>query len=305
MPPKLDDRVSGNGRHHRSGVAHHFTVDVEEAFQVSALEPYVARSTWEALPSRVESATRKILSLLAEHRATGTFFVLGWIAQRHRGLVREIAEAGHEIASHGWGHERITQLSPAEFRESIRSSKLILEEIAGTAVLGYRAPSFSIVRGGEWALDALLEEGYVYDSSLFPVQRDGYGYAGGARDPYELPRLAGSLLEFPPTTRKIGPMIVPAGGGAYFRHLPYSLVSSALSEAAGRGAPGMFYIHPWEVDVDQPRVAVPLKTRMRHYGGLSRTAPRLSRLLGEFRFQSIAATLSQRTSAAVSHKPGE
>lgn len=274
-----------------STLRHHFTVDVEESFQVSAMAPYVSRAEWDTLPSRVSMGVALLLALLETNNAVGTFFVLGWIAQKHPALVRQIAAAGHEVASHGWGHEKVTDLSPEAFRDSIRNSKALLESITGAEVNGYRAPSFSIIRGGEWALDILLEEGYAYDSSLYPVRRSGYGYANGGRDPYVLRRASGLLQEFPPATRQVGRVVLAAGGGAYFRHLPYWLVSSAFADAEDRGVPATFYIHPWELDVEQPRIAVPFTTRLRHYGGLARTRPRLQRLLSCFRFQSIATTL--------------
>lgn len=267
-------------------------MDVEEYFQVAAMEPYVDRKDWSAIGARVEIGTRQLLSLLAEHSATGTFFTLGWIAEKHPGLVRDIAAAGHEIASHGWGHERVTTLTPEQFRTSVRDSRKILEDVSGQAVRGYRAPSFSIVRGGEWALDILLEEGYTYDSSLFPIFRAGYGYRGGPQDPYVIRRTGGQLHEFPPTTLGVGKMLVPAGGGGYFRLLPYALAKWAFRATETRGVPGTFYIHPWELDPDQPRIPVSLKTRIRHYGGLERTAPRLRQLMRDFRFQSIAETLA-------------
>ena len=232
-----------------------------------------------------------ILDLLAAQGVQGTFFTLGWVAQRHPGLVRDIASGGHEIASHGWGHEKVTALTPAEFRASVRDSKHALEDLTGQQVFGYRAPSFSIVRGVEWALEILVEEGYRYDSSLFPVRRPGYGFAGGIRDPYRLSTSAGPLDELPPATLQVGPVTIPAGGGAYFRLLPYQIVYSALTASERRGASATFYLHPWELDPDQPRIAVPLPTRIRHYGGLQRTLPRLRRLLDDFRFQTIAATL--------------
>jgi polysaccharide deacetylase family protein (PEP-CTERM system associated) len=166
-----------------------------------------------------------------------------------------------------------------------------LEEITGRPVFGYRAPSFSIPRGGEWALEILLEENYRYDSSLFPVRRKGYGFVGGKRDPHRLKLAAGIIDEVPPVTLKIGAAVFPAGGGAYFRHLPYALVQSALRSAERRGVPGTFYIHPWEVDSNQPRLRTSFLTAIRHYGGLTRTVPRLERLLSSFRFQPIAATL--------------
>lgn len=273
-------------------IAHHFTVDVEEYFQVAAMEPYVARDQWSRIPSRVEVGTRILLELLAERSATGTFFTLGWVAKHQPWLVREIADAGHEIASHGWGHERVTLLSPAQFRESVRRSKNDLEAVTGRPVHGYRAPSFSIVRGGEWALDILLEEGYRYDSSLYPVARSGYGYKDGGTDPYRVTRQAGVLDEFPPTTLQAVGRTVPAGGGAYFRLLPFALTRAAFLSSERRGVPGMFYIHPWELDPDQPRIRVPFPTRVRHYGGQRGTAERLRRLLREFAFQSVARTLN-------------
>jgi len=272
-------------------VFHHFTVDVEEYFQVSALEPYAPRGRWDQFPRRLEVGLRALLDLLSEHDAGATFFVLGWIAERSPELVREIVARGHEVASHGSDHRRVTTLTQEEFRDSVRSSKRLLEDVTGKEVFGYRAPSFSIVRGGEWALEILLEEKYRYDSSLFPVQRKGYGFVGGGRDPYELQLKSGTLHEIPPATLNVGRAILPAAGGAYFRHLPYTLVHSALVSAEQRGVPGTFYIHPWELDPGQPRLTVPILTRVRHYGGLTRTIPRLRRLLSQFRFQPIAATL--------------
>jgi polysaccharide deacetylase family protein (PEP-CTERM system associated) len=272
-------------------VCHHFTVDVEEYFQVAALAPFVSRDSWDATKSRLTTGMQPLLDLLGEHGVRGTFFTLGWVALRHPALVRQLAAAGHEVASHGWGHERVTTLSAAQFRASVRDSKRALEDLTGVAVLGYRAPSFSIVRGGEWALETLVEEGYRYDSSLFPVRRAGYGFVGGQRDQHRLVTGAGPLLEFPPATLRRGPAVLPAGGGAYFRLLPYALVRTALRDAATRGVAATFYIHPWELDPEQPRLGVPLSTRIRHYGGLARTASRLRRLLGEFAFQPIANSL--------------
>jgi polysaccharide deacetylase family protein (PEP-CTERM system associated) len=277
---------------HQPSIRHHFTVDVEESFQVVALEPFVDRNSWDTMPSRVDRGVNLLLEILAEHGATATFFILGWVAERQPALVRAMVAAGHEIASHGSDHKRVTELSPAEFRESVSSSKAILEDVAGRRVIGYRAPSFSIVRGYEWALDVLIEEGYTYDSSLFPVRRKGYGYPGGPRDPYRIERPAGVIQEIPPATLKVGRAVLPAGGGAYLRHLPHALVDAALRAAERRSAPGTFYIHPWELDVDQPQIPCSAITRMRHYGGLDRTVPRLRRLLATFQFQSIARTLA-------------
>jgi polysaccharide deacetylase family protein (PEP-CTERM system associated) len=271
---------------------HHFTIDVEEYFQVAAFEPYVARADWPRLESRVARQMEQLLALLARHQVRATCFVLGWLADRQRDLIRTIADAGHEIASHGWEHAKVTTLTPAQFRESVRRSKQVLEEIAAAPVVGYRAPNFSIVRGREWALDILLEEGYRYDSSLFPIRRPGYGYPMGRPDPHWIERRAGSIAEIPPTTLQFAGMRLPAAGGAYFRLFPYALIRAALRQCQRRGTPGTFYIHPWEIDPDQPRVAVSPLTSARHYGGLHRTRPRLERLLTEFRFRPVGETVA-------------
>jgi polysaccharide deacetylase family protein (PEP-CTERM system associated) len=272
--------------------AHHFTVDLEEYFQVSAFESCVARSQWERFESRVARQVALLLDLLARHEARATFFVLGWVAERHAGLVRAIARAGHEIASHGWDHARVTHQTPLQFRRSVRRTKDVLEEISGAPVTGFRAPSFSIVPGCEWALDVLVDEGYRYDSSLFPVRRPGYGYPNGLPHPYWLDRPAGRLVEIPPTTLRWCGVRLPAAGGAYFRLLPYGIVRAALRQCQSRGVPGTFYIHPWEIDPAQPRLDVSWLTRLRHYGGLARMAGRLERLLTEFRFTAVRDTVA-------------
>jgi len=279
---------------------HHFTIDVEEYFQVAALEPYVARADWGRLESRVARQMEQLLALLARHHARATCFVVGWLADRQRELIRSIADAGHEIASHGWEHAKVTTLTPAQFRESVRRSKHVLEEITTTPVDGYRAPNFSIVQGREWALDILIEEGYRYDSSLFPVRRPGYGYPAGRTDPYWIERPAGRIAEIPPTTLRCAGMRFPAAGGAYFRLFPYGLVRAALRQCERRGTPGTFYIHPWEIDPEQPRLAVSWLTSARHYGGLGRTLPRLERLLTEFRFRPIGETVAALARAHLS-----
>jgi polysaccharide deacetylase family protein (PEP-CTERM system associated) len=279
---------------------HHFTVDVEEHFQVSAFERSVLRSDWDRQESRVAGNVTRLLELLERFAARATFFVLGCVAERHPGMIREIAAGRHEVASHGWGHRRATDLSSAEFREDVRSSKHLLEDLAGEPVLGYRAPSFSIVPGREWALDVLIEEGYRYDSSLFPVRRSGYGYPNGGRDPYWLMRPAGRLAEFPPATLRLLGLSLPAGGGAYFRLFPPILVRAALRACERRGVPATFYIHPWELDPDQPRVDVRWPTRLRHYGGLGRVSARLERLLDDFAFVPIRDTLRVLSSPVMS-----
>lgn len=266
---------------------HHFTVDVEEYFQVSAFEGRVDPEDWDSYESRVGRGVATLLEALDDADARATFFVLGWVADRHPSLVRQIAAAGHEVASHGWRHARVTRQDPEEFREDVRRSKAVLEDLVGASVDGYRAPSFSIVPGREWALDILIEEGYAYDSSLFPVRRRGYGYPSARPEPHRIARPSGSIMEFPPTTLRFAGFELPAAGGAYFRLLPYGLVQRALLAAERDGVSGTFYIHPWELDADQPRMAVPWATALRHYGGLARTRERLARLLREFSFTAI------------------
>lgn len=273
-------------------VVHHFTVDVEEYFQVAAFESVIPRYSWGRFESRVRVGVTRLLELLARHSAAATFFVLGWLADRHPNVVREITAAGHEIASHGWDHRRVSQQTVAQFRSSVRDTKRLLEDITGAPVVGFRAPNFSIVPGCEWALDILIEEGYRYDSSLFPIRRRGYGYPNGQRDPHVLTRMVGTLAEVPPAVLSRWGLVVPAGGGAYFRILPYRVVQVALRDCERRSCPGTFYIHPWELDSGQPRVTVPLATRLRHYTGLGRVTARLDRLLRQFRFGPIGNTVT-------------
>lgn len=279
--------VAGAGAPHQ--VRHFFTVDVEEYFQVVALSPYAPMSRWESFESRVEASVDQLLELMAAHDATGTFFTVGWVAERHPEMMRRIVAGGHEVASHTYDHQRITHQTPAHFRESVRKTKRIIEDITGSEVIGFRAPSFSIVPGQEWALDVLIEEGHLYDSSLFPVRRKGYGYPGGGRDPYWIERPAGRIAEFPPATLRVFGMTLPAAGGAYFRILPPALVHAALRQAAGRGVPGTFYVHPWEWDPGQPRLEVPVLTRIRHYGGVAGVLGRIYSALSTHRWASISA----------------
>ncbi len=273
-----------------SRALHHlFTVDVEEHFQVSAFDQVLARSDWDRQPSRVEANTERLLALLDQYHTLGTFFVLGWVADRCPGLIRRIAQLGHEVASHGYWHYRVNTLDRAAFRDEIRRSKQVLEDLVGTAVEGFRAPSFSIVRGTEWAFDLLLEEGYRYDSSIFPIRRPGYGYPGAPSHPYLVTRPAGTLLELPMATLSLAGWRVPAAGGGYLRQLPFAVIEGAFRQADHRRQPSVFYVHPWEVDPGQPRLPVDLLTRIRHYRGLDRTMSRMARLLDRFRFTSVRA----------------
>lgn len=268
--------------------AHVFSVDVEEYFQVHAFESHVASQKWGSLPSRLEKTVDVILEMLGVRGYTATFFVLGWIADKHPRLVERLAAAGHEIASHGWSHRRLTQLTPEQVREELRSSKAILEDQSGQECVGFRAPGFSLTRGVEWVFDLLLEEGYQYDSSLFPIRRPEYGYPGTIPAPHLIAREAGTLLELPLATVAWQGLRFPAAGGGYFRQLPYEFTRRALMQSSARGVPAVFYLHPWELDAHQPRLDVPFLSRVRHYGGLSRVKPRLERLLDEFRFTSVA-----------------
>jgi polysaccharide deacetylase family protein (PEP-CTERM system associated) len=268
-------------------------VDVEEHFQVSAFDGVLSREQWEAQPSRVEPNTDRLLELLDRHGAHGTFFTLGWVAERHPALIRRIISAGHEIGSHGWWHYKVGTLTPEDFRAEVRNSRALLEDLSGSPVRGFRAPSFSIVPGLEWAFDVLLEEGYTYDSSLFPIRRPDYGYPSSPSAPHRLTRPAGSLLELPMATARFLGQRIPAAGGGYLRQLPLGVIRRAFRQSEERGEPGMFYIHPWEVDPEQPRLPVGWLTRIRHYRGLEHTMARLERLLGLFRFTSVSRWLAQ------------
>ncbi len=280
-------------------VEHYFTVDVEEYFHVSAFEPYISQERWPALESRLEHQMGRLLDLLARHNAHGTFFTLGWVARYYPALVRRIADAGHEVASHGYWHRRVTTQTPQQFREDIRDSREILEQTSGQKVLGYRAPSFSIVPGREWALDILEDEGFVYDSSLFPMRRDGYGYPDSPLIPYHFGLRSGrTILELPMTMARIGAWRVPASGGGWFRQFPYAVTRLAFEQRSRERMPAVFYIHPWEIDPDQPRVKCSMLTRLRHYRGLSSTMARLDRLMSEFRFTSIARGLGDKLQTA-------
>jgi len=281
-----------------SATTHFFTVDVEEYFQVKALESVVSPDQWLSHPSRVARSIDALLGCLDRHGARGTFFVLGWLAQHRPEVVRAIAREGHEIASHGFRHERVTSLSPESFREDLRSSKRALEDLIGKAVLGYRAPSFSIIPGYEWAFDVLIEEGYCYDSSLFPIRRRGYGYPAAPRAPHIIHRRGGLLAEFPLATTRFFRYPIPAAGGGYLRQFPIGVIRRAFREASERSEPATFYIHPWEIDPDQPRLPVSAINRVRHYRGLAGTIARIETLLDEFRFGAIDSYLPRLGMAA-------
>ena len=271
------------------------TVDVEDYFHVSALAPSIPRETWSTRESRVTANTHKLLDLFAQFGVHGTFFVLGWVAERHPQLVKDIAAAGHEIACHGFSHRLVYDQSPAEFREETLRSKKLLEDITGSAVLGYRAASYSIVRRSLWALDILVEIGFTYDSSIFPVRHDRYGIPDAERAPHRMSTPAGgSIAEWPMATASILGFRLPVAGGGYFRLLPYWLSRWGLDSINRREKrPFMFYLHPWEIDPAQPRIPAGRLSRFRHYTNLEKCEARLRRLLGEFRFGTAKESLAR------------
>jgi polysaccharide deacetylase family protein (PEP-CTERM system associated) len=268
------------------------TIDVEEYFHVSAFEQIVTSEDWPAYESRVEQTTGRLLEHFSEAGAKATFFVLGWVAERHPGLVRTIRAAGHEVASHGYAHQVLTALTPSQFRDDVRRAKQILEGILGEPVLGYRAPSFTIMEETVWALRILVEEGYVYDSSIVPVWHDRYGLHGANPHCHRLMTAAGPIWEIPPSTLPIRKMRLPVAGGGYFRLWPYRLLRRWLRTIESAGHPLVVYLHPWEIDPGQPRLRVPALSRYRHYLNLHKTEARLIRLLHDFRFGSICETIA-------------
>jgi polysaccharide deacetylase family protein (PEP-CTERM system associated) len=257
------------------------TIDVEDYFQVSAFAPHIARSDWEYRECRVERNVDRILAMLAEHEIKATFFTLGWIAERYPQVVRSIVAGGHEVASHGYGHQRVSDLTRDEFDTDIRRAKTVLEDLSSTAVVGYRAPSFSIVATNLWALDSLADAGYRYSSSIYPIQHDHYGMPDAPRFAH---RVDSGLIEIPATTLRLLRRNLPSSGGGYFRLFPYAASRWMLRRVnATDGQAAVFYFHPWEIDPNQPRVqGIGVKTHFRHYLNLARMEPRLQRLLVDF-----------------------
>jgi polysaccharide deacetylase family protein (PEP-CTERM system associated) len=265
------------------GVVNALSIDVEDYFQVSAFAPHIPRASWDAIPCRVESNVERILALLAVHDARATFFTLGWIAERFPQMVRRIVDSGHELASHGYEHVRASAQGYGEFLADIRLAKAVLEDISGCVVRGYRAPSFSIGPANAWAFDCIAEAGYRYSSSIYPIRHDHYGVPDAPRFAHEV---RPGLLELPVATVRVLNANLPAGGGGYFRLLPYRISRWLIRRinAVDRQS-AMFYFHPWELDPDQPRVkAAGRKARFRHYLNLKRMDPRLRRLLTDFRW---------------------
>jgi len=259
------------------------TIDVEDYFQVSAFAPYIKRCEWDRRECRVERNVGCILDLLDSRQTKATFFTLGWIAERYPALVRDIVARGHELASHGFGHERASDLDRSAFESDVVRAKSVLEDVAGIQVRGYRAPSFSIGSGNLWAFDALAQAGYHYSSSIYPIAHDHYGMPDSPRFAYAV---NGGLIEIPVTTLRLLNRNLPSSGGGYFRLLPYSVTRWMLRRVnSHENQSAIFYFHPWEIDVDQPRIAgIDAKTRFRHYVNIARTEQKLARLLADFRW---------------------
>ena len=259
------------------------TIDVEDYFQVSAFAPHIDRADWDNRECRVERNVHRILDMLDRHNTKATFFTLGWVAQRYPQLVREIVHRGHELASHGYGHERASDLTEEAFLEDIHSAKVLLEDLAGLEVRGYRAPSFSIGTGNLWAFDCLANTGHRYSSSIYPIAHDHYGMPDSPRFVYEV---RPGLLEVPITTLRAFGRNFPSSGGGYFRLLPYALSRWMLQRVNSTDCqPGIFYFHPWEIDAQQPRIpGIGAKTRFRHYVNIDRVEARLNQLLADFRW---------------------
>jgi len=268
------------------------TIDVEDYFHVSVFDGVIPRSDWVRLESRVCANTSRLLDIFAEHGVRGTFFVLGWVAERDPELVRRIAAAGHEIASHGYGHRLVYDQTPSAFRDDVARAKGLLEDASGSRVEGYRAPSYSIVPRSLWALDILIETGYTYDSSIFPIRHDRYGIPVSGRHAYLIERPAGRLVEAPASTTRVGGINLPIAGGGYFRLLPYGWTRWGLARLnATEARPGIFYLHPWEIDPAQPRLSCGLLSRVRHYRNLDQTESRLRQLLVDFSWGPMRAVL--------------
>jgi polysaccharide deacetylase family protein (PEP-CTERM system associated) len=272
----------------KPGIPNILTVDVEEYFHPNAMDTVLDPSSWDGLPPRVEHNTHRLLDLLSEHEVQATFFVLGWVAERLPHLVAEIARRGHEVACHGYAHRLVYRLGPAGFRDDVRRGKRVLEDCLGTRVVGFRAASYSIVATTLWALDVLIEEGFTYDSSIFPIRHDIYGIPGFHRFAVRLRRAAGEIVEIPPSTVHLLGRNWPVAGGGYFRILPYWVTRRAVQRLNRHDqAAAIVYLHPWELDVDQPRLSAGVVSRFRQYTNLRHTEARLRRLLREFTFAPI------------------
>ena len=269
------------------------TIDVEDYYMVSAFANRIKFEDWHKFESRVEKNTYILLDLLDLYGVRATFFILGWVAEQHPGLVKEIDRRGHELASHGYNHRLVYELTPQEFREDTRKSKGIIEDIAGKPVIGYRATSFSITERSIWALDILIEEGLLYDSSIFPIRHDRYGMPNAERFPHPIRLNGRTLIEFPPSTYSIFGCHIPIAGGGYLRLFPGWFTNWAIRRLnENEGQPAVIYIHPWEIDTDQPRLNAKFLSRIRHYANINSTEAKLKTLIERFRFRPISYFLN-------------
>ena len=282
-----------------TSVVNAMSVDVEDYFHASAFDRIVSRQSWAERDSRVVRNTEVLLECFEQAGVRATFFILGWVAERFPQLVRDIAAAGHELASHGFQHQLIYLLTPEQFREDVRRAKATIEDAGGSVVRGYRAPSFSIVQASLWALDVLIDEGHTYDASIFPIHHDRYGIADAPRHAHRIDRSSGSIAEVPGSTVRLAGQNLPIAGGGYFRLLPYAWTRWGMARLNKAGEPAVFYIHPWEVDPTQPRLPVGRVTAMRHYRGLDKALDRLEMLCNDFSFDTVSAMLAARPDAAV------
>lgn len=270
-----------------------FTVDVEDFYQVSAFEKFISRDSWADYPQRIVESLPRILDLLAEFQVRGTFFILGWQAENHPELIRKIADAGHEIGFHSFSHSLIYEMEPAAFREELQRGKRLLEDLTGQKVEAFRAPSFSITKKSLWALDVLADEGFRYDSSIFPIYHDRYGIPDAPREIHSIETQNGTLWEFPPSAAAFGKMNLPVSGGGYFRLYPYALTRHFLRRINQKeGRPFIFYVHPWEVDPEQPVLPFGSRaTQFRHRVGLKRNLAKLRKLLRDFQFCTLSEAI--------------
>jgi polysaccharide deacetylase family protein (PEP-CTERM system associated) len=270
------------------------SIDVEDYFHVSVFDGIVPRHEWASMESRVVANTTRILDLFDQFKVRSTFFVLGWVAERHPDLVKQIARRGHEVASHGYSHRLVYDQTRSAFREDVVRAKQLLEDACGRGVVGYRAPSYSITPRSLWAIDELLEAGYEYDSSIFPIRHDRYGIPVSDRRPYTIQRKVGALVEVPASTTQIGSMNVPVAGGGYFRILPYWWTRWGIQRVNRQERrPAVFYLHPWEIDPNQPRLRAGRLGSFRHYRNLDQTEARLRQLLTDFRFDALETIVAQ------------
>jgi polysaccharide deacetylase family protein (PEP-CTERM system associated) len=271
------------------------TIDVEDYYHVSAFEGYIQPDEWRYLPSRVENNVKKILDILEDHNTKATFFVLGCIAEKTPTLIREIYNNGHEIACHGYTHKLAYTMTPEEFRSDVRRAKAVIEDSIGADIRGFRATSFSIIATNLWCLDVLIEEGFLYDSSIFPIYHDRYGIPNWQRFPHRVCRNSGCIYELPPSTIRILGNNIPIGGGAYLRTFPLNFITRGIRRINNKESQSaVIYIHPWEIDIEQPKVKVKKLTALRHYTGLRRFEAKIQKIIRDFKFET-ASTVINRT----------